>query len=325
MKQRFYIQLILVAISALLLSSLYYFSICKALQTTKESFPGKLNQIFYDTTAYDAVFVGSSRVMKNIDPLQFDTIAGIHSYNAGIDGANFTLIDFVTRHFIAGHRPSYVFINIDIYTLQQDSSFFYYTQLFPYIHIDSMDRFIKIEPNLILAKYYPFLAVSYIDDYLKGVSFHTLYDKHPLSDATFIHRGFAPIVSADYQGSADEYPLKFIYSEDGFKKLEALCDYCKAMHCKVFFIMAPIYRAREEKPSNACYFYSRLKPIEEKYNIIEFKFFTNTEFSQKVFFNKSHLNENGARMYTKMLADSFIVSIRPNQRSSPAPQVSAVR
>jgi hypothetical protein len=309
MRKRFYIQIIVVAIVSMLFSTLYYYSICYGLRKTNESFPGKLNQILYDTTRYDAFFVGTSRVLKNIDPVQFDSVTGISSYNAGIDGANFGLIDMITRHFIqVHHRPRYVFINLDTYTMEKDSSLFYYPQFFPHIQCQGMDKLALIEPKLLLGKKYPFLAVSYMDDYLKGVAFHALSDTCPGCNATFRHRGFSPIGSADYYNTSDEFPLQYTCDMAGFARLDSLCDYCTKQHCTVIFIMAPIFMSTNNKQSNAHLYYSLLRGIEARYNIKEFNYYTDKRFTKNMFYNRTHLNEKGARSYTQILADSFRAS-----------------
>ena len=324
MKKRFYIQILVVALAAMLSSSLYYYSICNGLRSTKEAVPGKLNQILYDTAHYDAVFAGSSRVLKNINPLQFDSLTHIRSYNAGIDGANLTLIDILLRRFIQVHHPSLVYINLDTYTMESDSSFFYFPQLFPHVRTDEMSALIHTEPKLSLGRRYPFLALSYMDDYLKGVAFHTLFDPYPACDTLYCHNGFAPIVSTEYQGTSEKYTLRFVYTKEGFKKFDSLCDYCTRQHCKVIFIMAPMFNATGFG-SNASGFYTLLREIESKYGIRELNFYTDTRFTKDQFFNMTHLNEKGAVYYTKVLADSFKVIEPISQISSPIPQVNEAR
>jgi hypothetical protein len=308
MARRFFIQIIIVAAIAMLLSSLYYKSICNNLRETKKGIPGKLNQILYDSDKYDAVFVGSSRVLRNIDPILFDSITGMHSYNAGIDGANLTLIMAMTKNFIDCHKGTkFVFINLDTYTMEQDSSIFYYPQLFPHMDDPDMEALAVIEPKLLLGRKFPFLAISYVDDNLKGAAFQNLYDKCPACDPIFNSRGFAPIGSFEYHGKPDsEEPMRFVCDGMGFKKLDSLCGYCTGQHCKVYFIMAPMYNFNSGNGSNAAAYYTLLQKIELKYSIRELNFYNDKRFTKGFFYNNTHMNINGAEMYSHILADSFL-------------------
>ena len=45
----------------------------------------KYDRFFRSTAEYDAVFIGSSRTFRNIDPFVFDSITGLTSFNFGIE------------------------------------------------------------------------------------------------------------------------------------------------------------------------------------------------------------------------------------------------
>jgi hypothetical protein len=306
MRNRFFIQITIVLLAAGIFSSLYYYSICRELRQAKEGMPAKLNHIFYDKAKYDALFVGSSRVLRNIDPIYFDSLTGVSSYNAGVDGANFTLIDLLVRKYFKSHgSPKYVFINLDTYTMEQDTSFFYYPQFLPHIGDPDLMCMKEKEPNLKTGSHYPFIGISYFNDYFKEVAFYTRFNMCPASDSLWVRKGFMPAMDTTYYGEDGAHAMKFVFVKQKLDQLDSLCRFCTERSCKVFFIMAPIYRSIDTGESNAATYYPTIRSIENKYGISEFNFYTDRSFPKSMFLNLSHLNFIGAHHYTQLLADSF--------------------
>ena len=319
-------------LAAGIFSSLYYYSICHGLRHAKEGIPAKLDHILYDSTRYDALFVGSSRVLRNVNANLFDSLAGVSSYNAGIDGANYTLVDLLIHQFIKYHgAPRYLFINLDTYTMEHDTSFFFYPQFLPYLDDPDIRRMKEREPNLKTGSRYPFLGVTYFNDYLKEVALYSQLNICPAVDSLYLRHGFMPAIDTSYYGVDDVTAMSFATAPERIRQLDSLCSFCSHNHCQLFFIMAPIYRSIDTGTSNAAEYYIHIRDIEKKYCIKELNFFTDRRFSKNMFLNRSHLNFKGAEFYTRILADSFNRShymppLIPSSRiSSPAPRESADR
>ena len=286
-------------------STAYYYFICHGLRTTREFFPGRLNHILYDTTRYDAVFMGTSRVVNGIDPLIFDSITHLHSYNAGMEGASFSAVDLFTRRFVINHHPKYVFLNIDIYTLEKENSLYDFPQYYAHLADSDIAILAKRKKALSYGKYAPFIAVSYMDDYLKGAALNDYLGIYPADDLTWSHRGFSPVKSMDYHGVSEKIPLSFSYDTTNFKKLDALCRFCADQHCTVIFILAPIYRAFKSDKTNAADFYARLRNIESEDHVREINFIADSGFPQRMFVNRTHLNRRGAEVYSYILGKEY--------------------
>ena len=306
MQRRFYIQVTIVLISAMCFSSLYYYSVCDGLRKTRESFPGKLSYILYDSTHYEAVFFGSSRVSRNINPMEFAQKSGLSAYNAGIDGAGYATTDMLARKFMQRRgMAKYVFINLDTYTLAKDSSLFYYTMFYPHLADPDLYDLARIEPTLRLGRNAPFLAVSYIDDYLKGVAADSYFGIWPEGDTVFDCKGFEPIDSKEFKGSADTFTLSYHYDTVNLKSLDTLCQYFDRNGSKVFFIMAPIWGAIDHRTENATNYYAQLHSIASKHGVTELNYYTDARFTKDKFYNHTHLNHVGADLYSKLLADTI--------------------
>ena len=306
MGRRFFIHIIMSIALAVVASSAYYYWVCHGLRHAREYTPARLNTALYDTTGYDVAFVGTSRASNLIDPWTFDSVTHLHSYNVGMEGAPFTAIDIFARKFVKKHNPRYIVMNIDIYTMEREYTLFDFPQYYPYMRDTDIAALSKMKEQLDFGKYLPFIAISYIDDRLKGTAFNAFLNRYPAEDLTWPHRGFAPLDSSYvYTGTENEVPVVFNYDTANFKRLDSLCSFFHAHQCEVAFVMAPIYAVHEVKSENANNFYDRLQTIESKYHIREFNHYTDRSFKKELFFNRTHLNIKGALIYSRMLADSF--------------------
>ncbi|MBS1625222.1 MAG: hypothetical protein JST83_14440 [Bacteroidetes bacterium] len=306
MRQRFYIQIIIVLALATCLSSLCYYITCAGLRHSREGEPGKISFILYDTSRYEVLFTGSSRISRNIDAGLFTSKTGHSTYNAGIDGAGFATMAWLTREFIKSHHtPRYIFINIDLYAMEVESGLFYYPMFYPYLHGSDTRALEAADKRLRRGKWLPFCAIADIDDYLKGVSVDALFSGNGSADSIFHRSGYEPIYSSTYTGQEDSMVLTFDYDVSNFARLDSLCAGCSAEGCQLFFLMSPIYNAREMQTDNSRIFYEYLRNIEAKYNIVELNYYTDRRFGHDMFFNRTHLNNKGATVYTGLLADTF--------------------
>jgi hypothetical protein len=196
--------------------------------------------------------------------------------------------------------------------MEHDSSFFSFPQFMPYMSDPDMEKMKRSEPVLSLGKYQPYIAISYLNDYLKEVAFYKQFNITRPADSTGLRKGFAPVIDTVYHGADGEEILNFTHTTEGFAKLDSLCSYCINRGCTVFFIMAPIYRSKYATTDNNRDYLMRLQTIENKYNIREFNFYCNTSFPKRYFLNKSHLNYKGADVYTGLLADSLNLKLHSN-------------
>lgn len=306
MQRRFYIQCIAVLLTAGAMASLYYYATCAGLRQSRSGVPGKLNRIIDDTTHYDAVFVGSSRVSRNIDPTLFRQKTGYASFNAGVDGANLTVMTFLAKAFIRQHHPRFVFINLDTYTMEDDSSIFYYPQYLPYAQTEGMEVMASVEPRLGSSRFAPFVAISYLNDDLKRIAVDQWIRKQPYGDEVYRAEGYEAIHSDEYKGGTDSLRLPFEFDTVNFKKLATLCAFCREYSCQVFFIMAPIRGYVNDETPNHTDYYRRLKAIGARYNVVSLNYYGDARFGRNDFYNDTHLNYKGAELYTTLLADTLL-------------------
>src|SRR5215204_4792803 len=81
-----------------------------------------INEIVNGRTANDILFIGSSRTVHHINPKLIDSITGMRSYNAGVDGANLVEMSLIFKSYLNSHPPPKIlFIDLSISSFAIDS------------------------------------------------------------------------------------------------------------------------------------------------------------------------------------------------------------
>src|SRR5579862_7621893 len=109
MKKRFLFSFFFTVVVALVLSSGFYYLICRGIKSTMQD--NKLNYLVVDTSYYNTVFFGASSIYCGVGPVWFDSIAGTNSYNAGMSSLLISQINLLVKKFIESHKaPRNIFI-----------------------------------------------------------------------------------------------------------------------------------------------------------------------------------------------------------------------
>ena len=76
---------------------------------------GHLTEILESKTAYDMIFIGSSRTIYQIYPKIIDSICSMNTFNAAITGARISDFDMILRGYLVNHpAPKVLVLNIDL-------------------------------------------------------------------------------------------------------------------------------------------------------------------------------------------------------------------
>jgi len=305
MKKRVYIQVCLTILSTVVLASLYYYLTCLGLRNAKQDATGKYNYICNDTTHYSCVFFGASTIHVGINPLLFDSLTGQNSYNAAMDGIRVTEINLLIEKYVKGHRlPQNIFIAIDGQTLETNHSVWYFPQYFPFVNDEDLKDLIQREPKLLMGKYAPFAAITYLDDPLKNLGLIGLLNLNS-SMYKIQLKGFLP---AYWKGMKEDLPFEevtFTGDKTGWVLLEKTLESCIKKNIRVNFIIAPRYNSLPS--ASFLKLLERLQSYESKYHTRLYNFIASDNFKSKELFpNRTHLNADGAQIFTTLLSQEFL-------------------
>ena len=306
MKKRFF-QLFIVCIGAvLIISTLFYFLICAGLRNVKRDAEGKLNYILKDTTYYNTVFLGSSTMHVGINPIQFDSLTGTNSFNASMDGLAITELNMFLPKYIAAHgAPKHLYINCDETTMGFSQKVWDFSQYYPYVNDPDMDGLLEREPKLLLGKYFPPAAVTYFGDPLKNLALIGLFKTGKGTKYDIPMKGFVP--KAQMQKKDTTLEAFFVERDHAWQLLAETYTLCNKNKVAVTLILMPRYYYSLSRSSVPVI--DKLKSVSTAFGVKVLDFTADQRFADNnLFFDRIHLDKNGAELLTSVLAKDFKAS-----------------
>jgi hypothetical protein len=252
----------------------------------------------------EILFIGSSRAMHNINPRIVDSLTGLHSYNAGIDGANLLEINLVLECYLKSHpAPKIILADIAINSFAiKKLPFFNPNHYYQFLNKPLVFEALRPYERVYLFKYLPFLQLTQSNDLLK-------------QNAILGYAGRTdPLTSISYKGFVDygtdtlHLPLKKTYfmnyeiEQRGIDILKEMINICKQNDIKLIFTYAPEYHPEEDTYNPD--FFPTIKNISKAADIPFLDFRNNKVFeNHKLFINEHHLNHYGVEIFSTMIAE----------------------
>lgn len=257
--------------------------------------------IYLNELHNDVLISGGSRAWVQYDPMVLDSVLGCNAWNIGIDGSsiNRQIIRYNTYCRVQGHAPKLLIQNIDFATIgfTQDLEreqffpfFFYDRQLMR--DADKYEQFSWTERFIPCFRYYGYRDVIMSAITGKSLGNDLLAKGFYGRDLTWDGALFEQMDTISVADNPDALALF-----DGF-----ICD-VKESGTNVVFVYAPIYYGVTEKIPDIDHMYSMFGSIAEKHGIPVLDYNNDTIcFSQKYFYNATHLNRTGAKIFSHQLA-----------------------
>lgn len=265
-----------------------------SLRHSKERKYAAWNGIYNDTVCYDLVINGSSRAWVQYDPHILDSILHLNTYNLGIDGSGINRQMTKYRKYCElNGQPKCLLQNIDIFTI---SSTFGYEreQFFPYFFYDRdlMRQADEYEHFTFAEKYIPYyrymgLDMLHLDDGLyKGYC-----GQEKVWDGTMFSQMDTVQVSSD---------------ADMLRLFDAFLTEQARLGTQVVLVYSPIYHGVIDKCPDIDRMYTMYDTLAAKHhltilNYMEMPLCTDTTY----FYNATHLNRQGADIFTTRLAQDI--------------------
>lgn len=256
---------------------------------------------FVSKDIHDVIVMGSSRAHHHYDtPFICDSI-GIDIYNAGYDGNGVVLAYGFLSMVLERYSPKLIIYditpNFDIYEYQPDNhNARYLTILKPYydnpevggIMKDiSYEEWLKCHSGLI--RYNSGLARSLMDKVgLQGVD----------------DCGYAPASGALEDDRKENASLSNTIDPIKLRYVEQIISLSRQNDIPIVFVASPWYGATDSEILNP------IKDICKKREVPFWDYFTDSEFCDRELFNDpGHLNNKGARLFSKKIIQHFAVKI----------------
>lgn len=276
------------------------------------------NDLYSGNIDSEIVIYGSSRAWVHIDPFILENNFHKKTYNLGIDGHNFLLQYLRHKTLIKNNsNPKYIILSLDVFSFSKNKSKYNFEQFLPYMFFDFdiikyttpynyfsyLDYFIpffryvgqkKIIKNLLVKKYFkyfvPYKYLSYSKPYrIKGFKGIRRSWNNDLEVAKNKNQNF----EIELDPKLIELFTEFI-------------NECKELDVKVVFVYTPEYIEGQNFVKNRHEIVSIFDDFSKNYKI-PFLNYTNDTLclNKQYFYNASHLNMNGAEIFTKNLVEDL--------------------
>lgn len=232
---------------------------------------------------FDVVFLGSSRVANHIDTKLFDSLSSKKTINLGCSGAGLNDNLLQLKLLLANNTVSNLFLQIDFNYEYQKPSNISISETMPFLNNKIISTHLKkYFNNLNKLKYIPFYRYA-VNDPKIGFRelFFSLINKKPRTNPSI---GFTPKYGNNISSKESILPKSI---KPNNKVLDEISDICKKNKIKLTLFVSPLCN----KTKNMNYI---AKLIEKYPNLINLS----TGYNDDLFFNCSHLNNKGARVFT---------------------------
>ncbi len=269
----------------------------------------KTDALIKDTTNYDIIFLGNSRVHFGINPFYIDSVTALNSYNFGIGGADATDIMLTAGIYLQQHpAPKLVVISVDGGAITKNTilqSRFHYLY---YLENDTISKYMKQAGFLTgLIKALPFTKYSFFDEYNR-TSLFVKGNQYPQFNHN-MYKGFLNVdqqingkAAARYNNEKESYYLW----DTAVTYLSRTISVLQKKGCEVVLVSPPL---RSAAGSRGTAFKKTADSVFTKMaadNHLRYLHFENDPlYTDDYFVDDIHLNEPGTQVYSMQLADTI--------------------
>lgn len=267
----------------------------------------RLDELFQKNTYYDIVFIGSSRTHTSINPRIIDSITGLSTYNAGVEGGNLLEFKMTLDGFLVNHpAPRKIILTLDASSFNMENKFYNHTLYLPFLNNKVIDTTLSRNGHWTLPfKILPFIVLTEIDDYSKKNAFSGLGGKNELDGEKFEYKGYLSNTNKCIDSSLDKvYTQKKVkIDQEAISKLYSIIQTCKTRQIDLIIAYAPEYDYRFQRyVQNFSEFISMVERITTTNNLLFYRDDRLEICKEKCLFaNYGHLNTIGAFEYSVIL------------------------
>jgi len=243
-----------------------------------------------------------------INPRIIDSITGLSTYNAGINGGRLFEFSMVFNGYLLHHpAPKMLVLTLDPWSFELNKEMMDYSQFFPFI---GRNKFVAENLSGIgkgtALRYLPFLDFIYMDDNIKTNALRGLAGRTEMKSWQFDYKGYLS-TRPQCLDSITVWPgdtlLNPKMEASEIAKLQAMIETCRKKNIEMIITYAPEYRHRyQEKYLNFSKFILFVDDLTKK-NGIPFYRDDNLSLGQNpcLFVNNGHTNVQGAIEYSQIL------------------------
>lgn len=252
----------------------------------------------------DVLIFGSSHANRHYVPRVLEETLGQTCYNAGVQGQNIVFHSILQEIILERDRPELVILNVDSdWMYKSERAYDRLCDLHPYYweFRDIIHPVLKLQSKLTDFKLF-FKSYQYNSTIVHAIK----YFFFPQND----YNGYLPLMKDNrQQGSLTNNKIPLVGRSQSNKidknNVAAFCRFiriAKQNNVRVMFVVSPTFYERDYSNDTSM---ELMKKIAHKENIPFIDFSNNPQFlsNNTLFYDGSHLNDHGARLFTKKVVE----------------------
>ena len=269
----------------------------------------KADALIKDSSYYDIIFLGNSRVHFGINPFYVDSVTKLNSYNFGYGGSDMQDIMLTSNVYLQHHRaPKLVVFSLDMGGLTKNEALKTRFRYLFYLDNDTISKHMNQAGFLTsLMKIFPFTKYSFFDEYNR-TSLFVKGRPYPMFDHNN-YKGFFNIHQHTNSHAGDLYNNQ----TDSDSLWEPAVAYFRntitALQQKGTMILLVSPPEKRTSANRGTAFKktadSIFTSISNEYHLKYLHFENDPLYIDDYFVDDIHLNEPGTRIYSVQLADSI--------------------
>lgn len=256
----------------------------------------EMNEVCLDNQ-YDILVMGSSRAHHHYVPSIISDSLGMSCYNAGRDGNGIILMYGMYQMVLDRYKPKLIIYDVakgfDIYENPQDqNNTRYVSRLKPYARMPHIDKIFK---SLTWQEWMKTYSSLYR---YNSISLSTIRDY--LFERPYNSDGYSKLVQTmDYEPTIFETEDSGVLDSLKIGYFEAFIQSVQDNNASLVCVLSPRYRSYTTEK------YEPIFNLCAKYDVLMLDYYTDTTFSthREYFKDPTHMNDNGARLFSAMLAN----------------------
>jgi hypothetical protein len=286
--------------------------ICKKLYARSNQFEVSKLRYTIDSTREAILIFGSSRAEYHFIPEKIRNVTGLSSYNCGIGGADLLVSKIQLNEALKRSKPRFIIVEAS------PSSFFILNPeenrkiLLPFYDKDTLiyntltenKTFEKIK---FVSSIYPYNST--IASLLKGMIRENTDSLNGFKPATglFDTSGITDMVNKTYSSP--------VLPEGSFTYLSQIVEICRKNNIRIVIVSAPVYQVNKNHDEMV----NQLQIFCSENQGVSYRDYTKNELTYKkkhLFKDNTHLNYDGARIFSEMFANNLKEIIAPARSST---------
>lgn len=268
----------------------------------------KYNTMFLKKSAYNVLFLGSSRAETHFNTQVFDSITKLNSFNLGVTGATPRIAYAVLKAYCSKSKtPDYLIFDLDYHFLKYGvDTIRHFPRYFPFLSNETLlQQFNAIDHRFKQFKYNPFYSLPFSNIRLMAASIHGYLAVEGKYDTTY-YKGFTKVIFSDTLKQDLNRPFYGFIHPTERKYIDSIIQFAAANKIQLITLSSPMYEAVQHEMVNHQQVITQLNNIAKINHIPFIDLSLQSYSSRKAYFTDYyHMNGEGAFIFTCHFASLF--------------------